>query len=238
MGSAVAPALQNDDLTALFEAKDWPDLANIAQRFLLGLDLDCFMKKMRITDSIGRMHIQVVSTLPPDLQDGFRKCDDADGDPVDMHVNRQCIPLTWEIHETGSHARPYQDLKSLGIRAGWSVATRGEHSFSRIDVYSRRQHDFSRMGLNSHLMLFSCYLNDAARALWSRLAPKVSVPVLTEREQQCLRWSASGKTSEEIGVILGISKNTVYFHLKRAASKFEVYGTRHAISRAMELRLI
>jgi DNA-binding CsgD family transcriptional regulator len=62
--------------------------------------------------------------------------------------------------------------------------------------------------------------------------------VLTEREQQCLRWSASGKTSDEIGTILGISKNTVYFHLKKAASKFEVYGTRHAISRAMELKLI
>jgi DNA-binding CsgD family transcriptional regulator len=233
-------ALQNADLDALFAAQDWAELAASARRFLASLDLDGFTKKMRITDGLGRTHIHVVSTLPANLQDRFRNLDGTQADPIDMHVNHQTIPLAWEIEnmcaQPGSSS--YHELKRLGIRAGWSVATRGEHSFSRVDVYSRQTPDFSQVSLHSDLLLFSCYLNDAARDLWRRLTPKAKVPVLTEREQQCLRWSASGKTSDEIGTILGISKNTVYFHLKRAASKFEVYGTRHAISRAMELRLI
>lgn len=240
MGNPRISVLQNADLDALFSAQCWAELAGSAQRFLARLDLDGFTKKMRITDGLGRTHIHVVSTLPASLQDSFRNLDGTESDPIDMHVNRQGIPLAWEIEDMCDKPgdSPYHELKCLGIRAGWSVATRSEHSFSRIDVYSRQTPDLSRVGLHSDLLLFSCYLNDATRDLWMRLAPKAKVPVLTEREQQCLRWSASGKTSDEIGTILGISKNTVYFHLKRAASKFEVYGTRHAISRAMELRLI
>lgn len=62
--------------------------------------------------------------------------------------------------------------------------------------------------------------------------------MLTEREQQCFRWSASKETSIEIGTIPGISQNTVYFHLKKAAVKFEVDSTRHVISHAMKTGLI
>jgi DNA-binding CsgD family transcriptional regulator len=232
--------LQSGDLAALFDADSWAGFTETAHRFLASRDLDGFMKKMRITDGMGRAHIHVVSTLPASLQDGFRNVNGPDADPIDTHVNRHGIPMTWDIQDTPGSVRSgtYHELKCLGIRAGWSVGTRGEHSFSRVDVYSRRPREFSRTNLHSDLLLFSYYLDDAARALWLRLTPTAKPPVLTEREQQCLRWSASGKTSDEIGTILGISKNTVYFHLKKAASKFEVYGTRHAISRAMELKLI
>lgn len=46
------------------------------------------------------------------------------------------------------------------------------------------------------------------------------------------------KTSSEIGLILGISQRTVYFHMKNVAMKLGVYSTRHAISRAVMMGII
>lgn len=62
--------------------------------------------------------------------------------------------------------------------------------------------------------------------------------LLTVREHACLAWSAAGKTGKETALILGISHHTVYFHLKNAARKFEVYTTRQAISHAIRLGLL
>jgi LuxR family quorum-sensing transcriptional regulator LasR len=156
------------------------------------------------------------------------------------HVERLGIPIAWQIETVCAQApaSPYHELRETGILAGLSAAIRSEDSFSRIDFYSKTAGSFSPLRFRSELLLFSCYLNEAARTLWSQQSPKVSAPILTSREQQCLHWSANGKTSNEIGSILGISQNTVYYHLKKAASKFEVYGTRHAISRALQMGLI
>lgn len=43
--------------------------------------------------------------------------------------------------------------------------------------------------------------------------------MLTNREQQCATWIVEGKTSWEIAQILGISENTVNFHIKNIMRK-------------------
>lgn len=42
---------------------------------------------------------------------------------------------------------------------------------------------------------------------------------LTDRELECMRWVASGKTDWEIGMILSIAVTTVKFHVNNARSK-------------------
>lgn len=232
--------LSDKEFDDLLAAKNWDELTSIAQVALRHLNVDAFMKKMSITDGAGRTHVHVVGTLAPTLHDRFRATDRDAADPVMRHVSKQGMPLEWNVDTMSAScpALPYTDLKHVGLIAGLSMAARGDQSFSRIDFYSRVANSFSRKRAKGELTLFGFYLNEAARALWLKQHPPVDVPELTGREQECLRWSADGKTSNEIASILGISPNTVYFHLKKAASKFNVYGTRHAISRAIELRLI
>lgn len=43
--------------------------------------------------------------------------------------------------------------------------------------------------------------------------------MLTKRELECLHWVAQGKTSWEIGQILGISERTVNFHIGNSIEK-------------------
>jgi LuxR family quorum-sensing system transcriptional regulator CciR len=61
----------------------------------------------------------------------------------------------------------------------------------------------------------------AARRLLGR--PRLAVrPHLNRRELQCLRLAAAGKTDMEIGIILGISTETVRQYVKRARAAYDV----------------
>lgn len=61
---------------------------------------------------------------------------------------------------------------------------------------------------------------------------------LTEREQECLRWAAQGKTSWEIGQILHISERTAVAHLTHATAKLGANNRIQAVARAVTQRLI
>ncbi|WP_425374337.1 helix-turn-helix transcriptional regulator [Mesorhizobium kowhaii] len=51
-------------------------------------------------------------------------------------------------------------------------------------------------------------------AKFANLSGIEEAPDLSLREQECILWTARGKLSWEIGQILGISVNTVNFHIK------------------------
>jgi DNA-binding CsgD family transcriptional regulator len=53
---------------------------------------------------------------------------------------------------------------------------------------------------------------------------------LSDRERECLEWAAQGKTNLEIGLILGISANTVSFHFKNVFRRLEVHSRTQAVA--------
>lgn len=61
-----------------------------------------------------------------------------------------------------------------------------------------------------------------ARRLVGALPPK-GRPMLSERQRECLLWTARGKTASEVGAILGISEETVNQHLKTARLRYDVH---------------
>jgi DNA-binding CsgD family transcriptional regulator len=66
-----------------------------------------------------------------------------------------------------------------------------------------------------------------------------SIPVqLTDREKDCLLWTAWGKSSWDIGMILNINENTVNFHLRNAMRKLDTANRTHTIAKAIRLNLI
>ncbi|MBB3462372.1 helix-turn-helix transcriptional regulator, partial [Rhizobium sp. BK377] len=55
---------------------------------------------------------------------------------------------------------------------------------------------------------------------------------LTRREIECLRWSAAGKSSDEIAIILDLSSHTVVGYLKSAMRKLDSVNRMQAVARA------
>ncbi|MDB5577055.1 MAG: regulatory protein LuxR [Bradyrhizobium sp.] len=62
--------------------------------------------------------------------------------------------------------------------------------------------------------------------------------LLTQRERQCLLWSAEGKTVEDIGIILDLSPETVKIHLKRINVKLNASNRCHAVAKAIQSGII
>ncbi|MGF0537401.1 transcriptional regulator VisN [Agrobacterium sp. ES01] len=61
---------------------------------------------------------------------------------------------------------------------------------------------------------------------------------LTERELECLFWIAEGKTSDEIAVILGISKNTINNYITSVMRKTATKTRSEAIAYAVRNNLV
>ncbi len=61
---------------------------------------------------------------------------------------------------------------------------------------------------------------------------------LTERERECLTWTARGKSAWAISEIIGISEHTVNFHLKGVMKKLETANRVSAVVVAVRLGLI
>jgi DNA-binding NarL/FixJ family response regulator len=76
-------------------------------------------------------------------------------------------------------------------------------------------------------------LNRVARSeVWSRQVD------LSDRELDSLTWSARGKTSTEIAMILGLSKRTIDFHIENACRKLNVATRIEAAVKAASGHLI
>lgn len=61
---------------------------------------------------------------------------------------------------------------------------------------------------------------------------------LTPREIEVLKWTADGKSAQEISEILGISKHAVDFHIKNVVSKLKTSNKTAAVVRAATLGLL
>jgi DNA-binding response OmpR family regulator len=61
---------------------------------------------------------------------------------------------------------------------------------------------------------------------------------LSEREIEALSWAARGKTSDEIALILGLSKRTVDFHIDNARAKLGAATRVQAVVKAVAGKLI
>jgi DNA-binding CsgD family transcriptional regulator len=55
---------------------------------------------------------------------------------------------------------------------------------------------------------------------------------LTPRQRECLQWARAGKSSWDIGQILGISERTVVFHIEQACKRLGVKTRQQAIMEA------
>lgn len=57
----------------------------------------------------------------------------------------------------------------------------------------------------------------------SGILQQASPAKLSDRQRECLLWTARGKTASETAIILGISTETVIQHLKMARERYEVH---------------
>lgn len=131
-------------------------------------------------------------------------------------------------------------LKTTGFRGGISVPLRAPGGFFGYVAFvsNRPLHD---------LMLqcedYSETLLGIGYHFYTAIADKLVLEEtrgvrLTERQLQCLKLIAIGKTLEETAEILGLSYSTVRFHLKAAEQGLGAFNRANAIRKAAALGML
>jgi LuxR family transcriptional regulator len=86
--------------------------------------------------------------------------------------------------------------------------------------------------------LLAHVFHETAYPLFDRDARVSTKMRLTERERECLRYSAKGLSAKEISRIIDRSVPTVVMHLNAAAKKLGAKNRTQAVVRATHYRLL
>ncbi len=163
-------------------------------------------------------------------------------DPVIQHCRMRTTPCLWSSGPASrsiGRATPFfREAARFGLRFGVGLPIHGPGGqWNMVSVASGTLPE-RPLALRefAHLHLLSAFVHEAGQRF---MAAATAEPVhLTQRELDSLRWAAEGKTSWEIGQLIGIADRTVVFHLNNAAKKLGVIGRRQAVAKAISLQLI
>ena len=170
-------------------------------------------------------------------------------DPMHLLAMRETTPVLWRTW-VSRYPDYFATARRHGLAAGVTHPVHGplgdRSSMSFIKDKCGVAAEMEILAALSECQLFACYAHRAiARIVRSRVntamadaRPVAYAPILTERERECLRWVATGKSTAEVACALSLSQVTVAYHLAKARRKLDALNTCHAISRALELKLI
>jgi DNA-binding CsgD family transcriptional regulator len=165
-------------------------------------------------------------------------------DPLVLHAERSTLPALWddEMFHPGKAAQFWEEARAFGLHSGLSFSLHDQPGVTGIFSVARdKAVDLQGEELAAFIgraQLFASVLHHAVcRVDLPKLLPQTAAS-LTDRERECLKWAAEGKTAWEIGTILGIAERTAVFHLNNVITKLDASSKSQAIVRAVALKLV
>lgn len=174
---------------------------------------------------------------PKEWFDHYAALNYIDTDPVITYLRSFQRAVQWNaaIRTVGggrAGERVFNEARAFGLNDGYAVPMFTiEGDIVMISLGGAEVNfDESATGVISLLSTFA-----AGRALEvsSRNGAYAARPELSERERECLRWAAAGKSEWEISQILGISEHTAEKHLLNAKRKLKASNRVHAVAEAL-----
>ncbi len=162
---------------------------------------------------------------------------------IDPRVRHSCVsprPMVWHEDLFAEAPALWLDMQKHGFRHGWSYAVQNGTNDLGILSLSRSTLPLTERELRDkqqsmQLVAWFCYV--ACTRLW-RDETVSELPNLTERESEVMRWTADGKSAQDIADILAISKNTVDFHIKNSVNKLNAPNKTAAVMQATVLGML
>jgi LuxR family transcriptional activator of conjugal transfer of Ti plasmids len=139
--------------------------------------------------------------------------------------------------------RFFDEAATFGIRSGITVPVRG--GFGRMAAFTLatgdREVDPERLVAewDDLVQLVGLYFHThVAVRLESAATAQQAASELTQRERQCLAWTAQGKTVADIAVLVEIARRTVVFHLENARRKLGAASIAQCVAEALRRGLL
>ena len=185
-----------------------------------------------------------VSNYPVEWQDRYLKRGYSAIDPVIWHARRKMRAFVWTHDQINTRSRETKrfisEAMEFKICSGISIPVHGDFgSLAMLTLATgtpglpTERHIDPILAATSVAQVHACFRRRSnATAIAARSA------MLKPKEITCLKWSAEGKTLQDIAVIEGMKYNNVCFHIKEARRKLDTITLQQATARAAKLNLI
>lgn len=189
----------------------------------------------------SRPNVAWSSNYPAPWVDRYLSNKYLDIDPIVRRTAADVRPLVWSEALLEEQPGFREDARAYGICHGWALALHGPHMATGLLSLARSHQPVTAAELDAKEMKL-VWLSHVIQGMAGEAEMQGQVPEsacqLTTRECEVLRWSAAGKSADEIGTILGITRRTVTFHITSTLRKLNVTNKTQAVAKALLWRLI
>lgn len=230
-----------DQLTLVNRAENVDELSSGLLLAARSLGFDYFAYGLQVAVPISAPKVELINNYPELWQQRYIGNNYVSCDPTVSTGYRTTAPFIWS-EELFADARPlWEDARAFGLEHGWVQSAFLSSGVAGLLSLSRACEHISAAELNTKTPLLLWFNQLAQLGFQKHLLPSMlpsSELQLTPREAEILRWTADGKTSFEVAMILGIAERTVNFHLGNIVKKFKVNNKVSAAVQAVSLGLI
>ncbi|WP_105638881.1 transcriptional regulator SdiA [Cronobacter dublinensis] len=212
------------EITTRFqEIQDSSDIYSLLKTETQNMEYDYFALCVRHPVPFTRPKLTLHTTYPEAWLEHYQAENYYVIDPVLKPQNYQMGYLPWsDALFSGVAEELWKAARDHGLVKGVTqcvIAPNRAQGFLSVSGTNPRGHTMP----DDELALRLQHLVEQSLVTMSRLedpAATVLEMKLSKREKEILQWTAEGKTSAEIAIILSISENTVNFHQKNMQKKF------------------
>jgi len=182
---------------------------------------------------VSRPEVHWISNYPQAWQQRYEAAGYLQTDPSIAHGRQKTVPAVWSDALFAATPQLWEEAQEHGLRVGWFQSCFDAQAAGSMLTFARRSQVLSRKEL-LHKEQRMRWLVQVAHLVCARIwAHEASDGLaLTARELEVLKWSADGKSAQDIADILLVSKSTVDFHIKNSVLKLQVSNKTAAVARA------
>ncbi|MER9483429.1 LuxR family transcriptional regulator [Mesorhizobium sp. M0494] len=190
----------------------------------------------------GRGGPVVMLNYPDEWQERYLKMGYDRIDPIIKTSRKRAGAFRWsevynDARTTEDERRVFDEAATFGLKSGISVPLHGpDSSFAIISFAQPGRREFQNRTI-TYLQLAALHFHLSV-SKFAHLSGINDAPNLSLREKECILWTARGKSSWETGRILGISVNTVNFHIKNVMRKLDAASRTVAAVKAVNFGII
>lgn len=184
--------------------------------------------------------VSIISSCPPEFVTRYDQASMMSGSPVFGCLRHTTVPFTLDLEEQGDEPDGRRQ-EALALFKAYNMERLA--MFPVMDTDGRRgavclfgERPVPTQREMLELTMLSIHVFDRLYQI-GRRDPRPGGD-LTEREIDCLNWTAAGKTSAEISEILGLSEHTVNHYLNRATRKLDTVNRTQAVAKALRTGII
>lgn len=183
-----------------------------------------------------RVHRFYFNNRPPDWRQPYeiKRLFDIDPFPLEAGTRRTVFLLTEEEQRFRGFSQEASDLVDQALAYGWrevmGIPIHGPGNYQGLVTMSSKEHLTLTPADRAVLQAMAIAIHERCHKTIRFGTGNESIPPMTARELECMRWVAAGKSDAEIAAIVGISASTAHFHVEKVKKKLETKSRTEAVA--------